>query len=729
MVVIKRQRCQQRVACVHSRSRMQGSELAGSREPFPASQGRGIVNKHGGRTSARRQLAHWSRVVLLSWLTFGVAGAQQLTDELYTTDEFSAAPTVNQADAAAPSDFQVSTPPPDEAPWWETQVPSPQRNAPQTMNVSLESLLVGALNHSAQLKVYADLPLIREWSIAEADAAFDWTSFIESRWDNTSMPVGNSLTTGGPGRFRDHNLTHSFGGRRRNTYGGEFEISQKFGLQNNNSLFFIPKDQGTTRLSLNYTQPLLRGAGKVYNSSLTILAKIDTESAQDDFSRQLQQHLVDVTEAYWDLYLTRSLLLQKRRLLSRAEEIYAELDSRREIDAHRSQIVRARAAVESRRADIVRANSNVRNTEARIRALVNDPNLGSLERIELLPTDAPAAHAVPIDLQESLTVAMQLRPEITQAMRQIRAAGVRMKMSQNELLPLLNVVLETYVSGLRGDYDVGQSFVDQFQRGEPSYAVGLQLEAPIGNRAAQARMQRRRLEMRRLQHQFRSSVEALKLEVQIAVNNVVTAYDEMSAKHLAMVASADAVDYVLSRWKELPAENGSSSLMLEDLLEAQERLADAEASLAQSAANYSMAIVAHKKAVGSLLEYEQIGLERACTNQLPEQVMTHPGQARGLPGDNGQETGPAVELPTESSAATRGAGIDDGWENAGAAPVPDSAHRSLHEVSRFRLDSSETAIPPGEQAPLQPTSTVPPAAVTQEAFRQTSPFDVSRRYR
>ena len=54
------------------------------------------------------------------------------------------------------------------------------------------------------------------------------------------------------------------------------------------------------------------------------------------------------------------------------------------------------------------------------------------------------------------------RPEIDAASREIRAASVRLNMSKNELLPALDLVLESYVSGIDADYDISQAWTDQF---------------------------------------------------------------------------------------------------------------------------------------------------------------------------------------------------------------------------------------------------------------------------
>lgn len=523
--------------------------------------------------------------------------------------------------------------------WWADRIRAPQRATPANLEVSLNSLLVGALTHSARIQVISDEPLIKETEITTADAAFDWTSFLDARWDDLSEPVGNTLTTGGPDRLRDHNATFELGVRRRNTIGGEFEVSQRYGHQNNNSIFFIPNNQGTARLSLSYTQPLLRGAGRAYNTSLTVLAKLKTGVARDEFERQLQEHLLDVARSYWNLYFERGKLVQQQRLLEAGTSILNELESRKEVDALTSQIVRARSAVETRRAQLIRARLAIRTAEARIRALVNDAALGDTMSLELIPQEQLSEAPFVVDLQSSVSEALRRRPEVNASIRQIKSAGVRLNMSKQETLPMLNVILETYVMGLAGNSSIGTAFNEQFTEGEPSYGVGLQYEYPIWNRAASSRLQKSRLELRRLQSQFRSTMETLKLEVEVSVHELNAAFESLGAKRRAMEAAAAEVNYLRDRWQLLPSDNGSASLLLEDLLDAQERLTEAEEGLLQSKLEYSLAQFAYKKAIGALLSQNQIAIDRDCQCNLPRQHAFQMGE-------------PAAPDSTGPSAAT-----------------------------------------------------------------------------
>ncbi len=162
--------------------------------------------------------------------------------------------------------------------WWEAGIRRRLRPEATAVPISLDSLLSATLTYSAYVQVIKDIPLIRDTSIVEADAAFDWTSFVESKWNDVSNPVGNVLTTGNglnasgnpiPGynitqdRYRDKDLTARGGLRRRNALGGQFELAQEVGRQHTNSRFFVPTNQGTSRITVNYTQPLLRGRDSV----------------------------------------------------------------------------------------------------------------------------------------------------------------------------------------------------------------------------------------------------------------------------------------------------------------------------------------------------------------------------------------------------------------------------------------------------------------------------------
>lgn len=517
--------------------------------------------------------------------------------------------------------------------WWDQVIADALRPNARTLPLTLEQTLLRTLQHSAQVRVFSDLPLIRETAITEADAAFDWTAFMESRWNDLSDPIGSTLTAGpGVTRYHDNHYTFSGGARRRLVTGAQVEGRQDFGWQDTNSQFFVPNPQGTSRITLSFTQPILRGSGQVYNTSLICLASIDARIAQDEFLRQLQGHLLEVTRAYWALYLERGTLYQKLASFRRAEEIVTQLDKRRALDASEAQYKAARAALTSRRSDLQRAEAAVKNAEARLRALVNDPEFGSFDCVELAPIDLPSYQLVPVDVQQSLGEAVCYRPEVAQSLKQIHAASVRLNMSRHELLPVLNLVAETYVAGLARNGNVGLAWGNQFDTGQPGYSVGLQFEMPLGNRAALARNQRRAIELRQLQNQYQVTLQTVGLEVEVAVREVETSQLELGAKAEAVAAREDQLTYLETRWEKLPREDLAASFMLENILNAQDRLLEAEFEYLQSNVTYNLSLMNLKRATGLLLQHELVDLRRACQCGLPTQIPSKPEIVSQLPG-------------------------------------------------------------------------------------------------
>lgn len=502
--------------------------------------------------------------------------------------------------------------------WWSQHVVRPLKLSQAATPITIDSLLVDTLRHSAKVQAISDNALIAQTSIVRAEAEFDVHAFMESKFVRTSVPTGSTLEAGfNVPRLREEDWFVSGGLRRKNLRGGQFEISQRNGLKASNSQFFVPSQQANSRLTLGYKQPLLNGSGEAFNSSLIVLADIDTRIAANRSTAELQEHLLAVTDAAWELYYQRSVLLQKKRHLANAAVILEKLESRRELDSLESQIARARSAVAMRKAELIRAVTAIRNAESRLRALVNSPEMLSNRTAELVPTEPLTTAFIPVSLKDAVFTAMENRPEINSATQEIEAARVRLNVAKNELMPMLDLVLETYVSGLQGNFGVGQSILDQFSTGEPAYTAGLVFEVPLQRRAARANFQKRRVELRQLSRRLQSAIETLHADVEVAVREVETTHRELQARQQAMQASITDVRYQQRRWEELAGDDRSASFLLADLLDAQNRLVFEENGVSRAQVDYALSLVRLRRATGTLLKHERIELVRTIDNGLP----------------------------------------------------------------------------------------------------------------
>jgi outer membrane protein TolC len=520
------------------------------------------------------------------------------------------------------------------APWWIRGQANSIGKRTQRQDVTLEDLYLRAIRNSTQIRVFGDLPVIRETGIREAKGAFDTNAFIRSQFDRSNDPVGNTLTTGGANRFKQDEWAFETGLKKKVITGAEVSVSQKLGQLRNNSIFFVPNPQSTSRMELSVIQPLLKGAGTGYNRSVIQIARIDSEVAMSEFVRQTESHLQEIARTYWTLYAARVTYLQKLRLLEETGKLADEVKARMNLDAQTNQLFRAQSAVAARKADLIRSEAAIRNAQDRLRTLTSDPALMSGADIELIPRDRLVLNGEMVDAQQAAQTALRARPEINQAFNQLRAATIREKMSKNELLPELNLVLNGSLGGLdNGDF--GGAYGRQYNNGGPGWGVGLVFSIPLENNIARARHERRQLELRQQVDQLRTTVDSVLLEVKISVREVGTAYREALAKYAAVKAYAEdiatlearrsvqpfldpAVSAVIGAEATKAASLSQTGDYIDRMLDAQDRRARAEEEFIMAAAEYQVSLVNLQRSKGKLLGVEGIQIIRdRDENKLP----------------------------------------------------------------------------------------------------------------
>lgn len=502
--------------------------------------------------------------------------------------------------------------------WWADSHRDALLNAKgKSVGLQLDEIYTRTLANSSQVRVFAALPLIRETAIDEAKAEFDPESYVESRYNFTDEPTGSTLETGNPNDFfRERGWTMETGVRKKFLAGTQVVVAQELGQRSNNSEFFVPNDQGSARLRLSVVQPLLKGAGTKYNRTMMQIAKLDAETGYEEFIRQLETHLMEVNRSYWALYLARAVYQEQKRLVHETRSVADELASRGTLDASSSQISRTEAALASREATLVRSELAIKNSESRLRALVNDPWFVTEGVGEIIPADMPVVGRYVPDFEVMVDAALTYRPEIRQAEKHLQASDLREAMARNEKQPTLNLLAESGISSLRGEGDVGGAFGDEFSDSVPNWGVGVMASVPWGRRAEKARHLRTELEVRQMQDQLRSTMDTVLLEVQVAHREVSTAYPDMKAKYKAARAAQEELA-VLNKRRGVDGEDGES-LYLEKLLDAQERRSIAREDFLRSLVVYNSAITNLDRATGTLLQAEDVGVYRDVDeNDLP----------------------------------------------------------------------------------------------------------------
>jgi outer membrane protein TolC len=485
--------------------------------------------------------------------------------------------------------------------WWEASATTATAGA---RAVPLTELVNTAARASLQINSFGTLPAIRDTAVDEAEGRYAPEIFAEGRHAYRNEPTTALSQTAGDPRQKDTEYVAEAGVRTRLRSGAEVTLAQRFSRLDSNIITYNPGRQSRSRTSLGVVQPLWRGAGVDYGRATERVAANEAEAARDEFRRQAESHLLEVIRAYWVLYLARSNLAQEQRGATEVSALAKRLSGREGVDALPLQISRARAVSATRSAGLVRAENSVRNAEARLRALVNDPAFTDAGAPAIVPADRPELARTEVDARALVDKAMQNRPEIRSAFLAYRSALLREGMAHNETMPQLDLVLEGSVNGGADGEFISAPFNDGFDN-RPSYTAGVRFSVPLGPDERDARHKRRRLESVQQALQARTTVDTVLLELEVSANEMATAQNELAERAEALSLATADQRVTEDRWKAgvgAGGQGGSDGVFyLDQLLTGQDRLMRAELDFAEAQATLMVARANLSRAQGTLL--------------------------------------------------------------------------------------------------------------------------------
>lgn len=440
-------------------------------------------------------------------------------------------------------------------------------------------------------------------SVAEIDrqsATYDWASFVQTNWDDSSEPVGND-NLGAVNRLNDRKWSGVAGLKRRNLLGGDIELGQEVAFQDTDSVFFNPTDQATSFVSVQYNQPLLRGGGRAFNRSIIDLAVTDARATRAGVVAAVQDILLDTTNAYWALAEARGRLIVLRRSYERARGVATVVTNRTNLDVGPLQKTRADATVAARRSALVGARNDVVLAQEQLLQLILGSEFTSHVNQEVMTTTDVFGPVYNIDIESEVQTALANRQEIHESIELIRRSSIEKGVALNQLLPLLSMTLQVSNRGLRGDYQINSAFSDQWSQGSPTYGVGLEYELPIGNRAANASLKQAKFRVLKFQKDFESVTSEIALDARIAAHNAVTRGRARGARQEALRLAANELTMVIRRLELLIDGDSVGQLYLEDLLQTQAKLEQAEDAFVSACTDYALSQFELERARGTLL--------------------------------------------------------------------------------------------------------------------------------
>jgi outer membrane protein len=382
-----------------------------------------------------------------------------------------------------------------------------------------------------------------------------------------------------------------------------------------NSSFSLLNPSLTAALNFSVTQPLFRGCGVFLNRAPILIARINRQVARDRFEQSLTATLQSVQNQYWDTVNARETLVVARNSLELAETFYKRDKRSLELGALPPlDIFRSEADVANRKVAVTSAEYQLKEQEDALRRLISadiDPDVRALP-LEL--TDAPATTDVAFPApEEAVQVSFRKRPELTQLHRQQTIYETSERVSLNELKPNMSLAANYSSNGLGGDNLITGVLVpggfndalrQTFGFGSPTYGFTVSLSLPLRNHQAAADVVDSEINLKRNIYSQRSLEQQIALDVRTALNSL-----EQSRLNIVGAISARDLAKKTVEAEQRKYELGSGQVNF--VLDAQQRLTDAENQLLQAMIGYRKAVISVQRATGTLLDENHLVLQQA----------------------------------------------------------------------------------------------------------------------
>lgn len=501
--------------------------------------------------------------------------------------------------------------------WWQQALSTPfLSNDHNFIYLDLDQLVLSALTQSKKIRVAHLDKFIEQERVTQADSEFDWILFAENLFTDTNQKTGSDLDAGnGIAQLEQQEINSNTGIRRTNRRGGQFEAAQNVRLFDSNSQFINPPDQALTQLTVRYTQPLRREGGFLVNYGRVLQAQISADTTAAESQAEIADIIVEVVESYWQIYQLRSRYIVQYRQVKLLEELLSDLNRRAKIDAKRSLIGQAEAELASQTATLGQTSAQLTQAQLQLVRLVGDRQLGQFS--EFIPTSHPAPPVQLPDSSSVVSLALKLRPEIRAALSRTQGSELFKQITYRQLLPKLALVLESSVNGVNGDFDVGRSLGDQYSKGAPTYSVGFNYEMPFGNRFAISRNREAEMRVAREVALFEDAVDQVTLEARTALSGLEGANDQFEVRADSIQKAKKVIESLTKRRIKFPEESDQvSQLYIREILEAQQRITQAESALIDLMFDYSKATIQLRQATGALVS----GFQEAAPQCAPVQT-------------------------------------------------------------------------------------------------------------
>ncbi|WP_372722788.1 TolC family protein [Novipirellula sp.] len=494
-------------------------------------------------------------------------------------------------------------------------------------------------------------------SIESALAAYDAQFYALGKWQNNDRRFNNRFFGGGANAFKQDTHDYVFQLSKRTATGAEFAVRNVIDYDANNATGNLTDSAWQSQIHAEMRQPLMQGGGLQFNRIAgpaaqpgiyagVLIAKVNDDITSAKFRQGARDYISNVINAYWDLYFAYRDLDAKRDALERSRETWqnyeAQKSSNRKAGASeafaREQYFRFQSELQDAVAGKLIQRTQVNNSTSGGTFAGQGGVLASERRLRLLiglplsddalirPNDEPLHAPMTFDWNSISIEAIRLRSELQQQRLLVKRREMEALAAKNFLMPTLDLVTIYRVRGLdQGLAGDNSAFKQLGTLDYQEYEASLELKLPVGFRQGYLAVRHAKSQLAREHAVLEEQERQILHDLAAVVGESDRAFTQMETNLNRYLAARDALQILdVNRAEGLPVN-------LEQLLDAQRRVTEAQSRYFLSMVEYTVAAKNVQFEKGTLLQTANLFLVDETTSPI---LLAEPlGDSSGTPAD------------------------------------------------------------------------------------------------
>ncbi|MBD3271900.1 MAG: hypothetical protein GF384_05130 [Elusimicrobia bacterium] len=378
--------------------------------------------------------------------------------------------------------------------------------------------------------------------------------------------------------------------------GGELGVSVSGQKYDSNSIFLTLNPSYSSKLSLDFSQPLLRNFWGKQDKEAIFLSKQGVLIADQQVYEQIADFIVHIHQLYWNVVMETKRVGILKDSLQRAKNLLEHYRKKYRLGlVEETDILQLEAVIAIRETELLRAEDAKQNARDELVSALYARGLA--ENRDITPAESffiPDETYEREPLDDIRQIAFAKRWDINRAQYELENAAYRMRARRNEHLPALDFIGNLSYTGLGGGR---KDSYNSIKSGDyPIWSTGLVFSLPIGNRRLSGRYQiaQEEYEIARLQ---REEVEKnILLETAALYRHLETSITSVQA-----ALKAERLHEKKLKLEEEKFRQGRSSVKM--VIDFQDDLENAQLISLQNMIDFTITQVRLEYATGTLLEH------------------------------------------------------------------------------------------------------------------------------